>query len=210
MMRFQHALANAWLSIKILWVALGCLLIINLALIISWHQAQKSIRVYIPPQIPSSGITQNASSIPLSSIYSFAFYIWQGVNYWPENGLADYKKAIEQFAPFLTPKFKQVLLQDYRDRQTHGELQDRLRHLQGASGSSFDVREVETVGHDTWLVHLQMRLSEHMNMNGNAVKDVVLNYTLRVVRYDANPKVNPWGLALDGFVENPERVHTYI
>ena len=103
-----------------------------------------------------------------------------------------------------------MLLQDYRDRQAHGELQDRLRHLQGVNGTSFDSKTVEALGHDTWLVHLQMRLSEHMNMNGNAVKDVVLNYTLRVVRYDVAPKINPWGLALDGFVENPERVQTYI
>ena len=209
-MRFQHALANAWLSIKILWIALGCLMLINLAMIIGWYNAQQSIRVYIPPQIPSSGLTQSANVIPISSVYSFAFYIWQGLNYWPENGMVDYKKTIEQFTPFLTPKFKQTLLQDYRDRQSHGELQDRLRHLQGVNGASFDVRDIEALGHDTWLVHLQMRLSEHMNMNGNAVKEVILRYTLRVVRYDAQSKVNPWGLALDGFVENPERVQTYI
>lgn len=209
-MRFQHALANAWLSIKILWIALGALVLINLALIIGWHQAQKSIRVYIPPQIPVSGITQSASHIPLSSIYSFAFYIWQGINYWPENGLTDYKKNIDQFSPFLTPKFKQALLRDVQERQAHGELQDRLRHLQGANGSTFEVKDIESLGHDTWIVHLHMRLSEHMNMNGNAVKDVVLNYSLRVVCYDINPQKNPWGLALDGFVENPERIHTYI
>lgn len=209
-MRFQHALANAWLSLKILWIALGCLMVINLAVIIGWYNAQKSIRIYIPPQIPSSGMTQNANVIPMSSVYSFAFYIWQGINYWPENGLIDYKKTIEQLTPFLTPKFKQALLQDYRDRQSHGELQDRLRHLQGANGASFDMRDVEALGHETWLVHLQMRLSEHMNMNGNAVKEVVLRYTLRVVRYDTQANANPWGLALDGFVENPERVQTYI
>jgi hypothetical protein len=101
-------------------------------------------------------------------------------------------------------------LRDIQERQTHGELQDRLRYLQGVNGSSFQVNDVESLGHDTWVVHLHMRLSEHMNMNGNAVKDVAIHYTLRVARYDANPKINPWGLALDGFVENPERVHTYI
>lgn len=209
-MRFQHALANAWLSIHILWVALGCLLVLNLALMIGWHHAQKSIHVYIPPQIPVSGITQNANHIPVSSIYSFAFYIWQGINYWPDNGVTDYKKNIEQFSPFLTPKFKQALLRDVQDRQTHGELQDRLRHLQGVNGSTFEAKDIESLGHDTWMVHLQMRLSEQMNMNGNAVKDVILHYALRVVRYDVNAKQNPWGLALDGFVENPERIHTYI
>jgi len=38
------------------------------------------------------------------------------------------------------------------------------------------VKDIESLGHDTWLVHLQMRLSEYMNMNGNAVKDVVQKF----------------------------------
>jgi integrating conjugative element protein (TIGR03746 family) len=209
-MRFQHALANAWLSIKILSMALGALFILNIGLIWGWHNAQKRITVYIPPQIPQSGATQLSTVIPVTSVYSFAFYIWQGLNYWPENGLSDYPKAIEAFAPFLTPKFKQVLNHDYQERQQHGELQDRLRHLQGVNGSSFTVKDIEALGNNTWLVHLQVRLTEQMNMNGHAVKDVVLHYTLKVVRYDVNAAANPWGLALDGFVENPERVQTYL
>jgi hypothetical protein len=76
-MRFQNALANAWLSIKCLSFALGALFIINISLILGWYDAQKHITVYIPPQIPQSGVTQTASTIPASSIYSFAF--WYGI-----------------------------------------------------------------------------------------------------------------------------------
>lgn len=209
-MRFQHALANAWLSIKLLSFACAALFFITISLILGWHNAQKRITVYIPPQIPQSGVTQTAAAIPASFVYSFAFYIWQGLNYWPENGLSDYPKAIEAFGPFLTPKFKQVLNKDYQERQQHSELQDRLRHLQGVNGTSFAINDIEALGNDTWLVHLNVRLTEQMNMNGNAVKDVVLHYTLKVVRYDVNAKANPWGLALDGFIENPERVQTYL
>lgn len=209
-MRFQHALANAWLSVKILSLACSALFCLNLALLIGWYHAQQTVRVYIPPHIPASGLSQTANTVPASTVYGFAFYIWQRVNYWSDDGKIDYPHAIDALTPFLTPKFKQVLWQDYQDRQTHGELHDRIRHLQGANGTAFDSTAVETLGKDTWLVHLPMRLSEYMNMNGNAVKDVVLNYTLRVVRYDVSAQHNPWGLALDGFVENPERVKTYI
>lgn len=208
-MRFQDALANARLAIKMAVIGLVSLFILNIALIIGWHNAQQKISVYIPPQIPSSGLIQKANEIPATTVYSFAFYIWQGINYWPANGSQDYKTAIEQFSPYLTPKFKSFLIRDYNERSNQGELQSRLRNLQGLNGSSFEIKDVDYVGHDTWLVHLHMRLSEHMNMNGNSVKEVVIDYTLRVVRYEVNTKINPWGLALDGFAENPQRSQTF-
>lgn len=209
-MRFQDALANARLAIQISLIALSILFILNMGLIIGWHNAQQKITVYIPPQIPSSGLKQKANQIPTATIYSFAFYIWQNINYWPTNGSQDYKTAIEQFSPYLTPKFKNFLIRDYNERLNQGELQNRLRNLQGLNGSSFEIKDVEAVGHDTWLVHLHMRLAEHMNMNGNAVKEIAIDYNLRVVGFDTNSNRNPWGLALDGFEQSPQRQQTYI
>ncbi len=55
-----------------------------------------------------------------------------------------------------------------------------------------------------------MRLSEHININSNEVKDVAIEYVLRVVRYDVVAKANPRGLALDGFITNSQRGLTYV
>jgi integrating conjugative element protein (TIGR03746 family) len=208
-MRFQNALENARLAIQLLILALGLLFISNIFLIIGWHGAQEKIEVHLPPQIPVDGLTLQAGQYPAASIYSFAYYIWQGINYWPNNGSSDYQKNIQQFTPLLTPAFKSFLVRDYNTRFNQGEIQDRLRTLQGVNGSALSVRDVEPLGHDTWLVHLPLRLTEHMNINGNQVKDTAIDYVLRVVRYPIDAKNNPWGLALDGFAQDPQRLQTY-
>jgi len=208
-MRFQNVLENARLTIQLLIVGLFFSFIINLSLIVVLHTEQNEIEVHMPPQIPVDGLTIKAGDYPLVTIYSFAYYIWQGINYWPNNGSLDYKQTIEQFSPFLTPRFKSFLSRDYIERNGQGEIQDRLRSLQGINGSSFDIHDVEAIGHDTWIVHLHLRLAEHMNTNGDQVKDTAIDYVLRVVRYPVNAKENPWGLALDGFDEDPRRVKTY-
>jgi integrating conjugative element protein (TIGR03746 family) len=209
-MRFQNVLENARLTIQLLVLSLGLSFALNLLLIFGWHSAQEEIQVHIPPQIPTDGLTLQAGQYPPASIYSFAYYVWQGVNYWPKNGADDYKQTIEQFSPFLTPSFKAVLVRDYNNRYNQGEIQDRIRTLQGMNGTAFTVSDVKAVGHDTWLVHLHMRLTEYMNMNGNQVKDVGIDYVVRVVRYSTNAKSNAWGLAIDGFAETPQRSQTYV
>ncbi len=209
-MRFQNVLENARLTIQVLVLCLSLLFILNLLLIIGWHGAQEKIEVHLPPQIPTDGITLQANSYPPATIYSFAFYIWQSINNWPNNGEQDYKQAIQQFSSFITPSFKSFLIRDYNARFNQGEIQDRMRTLQGVDGSAFTIKDVEALGHDTWLVHLHLRLTEHMNINGNQVKDTAIDYVLRVVRYQIDAKANPWGLALDGFAQDPQRLQTYI
>jgi integrating conjugative element protein (TIGR03746 family) len=187
-MRFQNALENARLAIQLLILALGLLFISNVFLIIGWHGAQQKIEVHLPPQIPTDGLTLAANEYPSATIYSFAFYIWQSVNDWPDNGAEDYKKTIQQFSAFITPSFKSFLIRDYNERFNQGEIQDRVRTLQGVNGSAFSVSDVQAIGHDTWLVHLHLRLAEHMRSNGDQVKDTVIDYTLRVVRYQIDAK----------------------
>lgn len=208
-MKFQNVLENARLSIQILMLSLVLSFILNLLLIFGWHSAQTKIEVHLPPQIPADGLTLTANQYPPATIYSFAYYIWQSINNWPINGAQDYKQTIQQFSPYITPSFKSFLIHDYNDRFNQGEIQDRIRTLQGIDGSAFTVADVESMGHDTWLVHLHLRLSEHMNINGNQVKDTAIDYVIRVVRYQIDAKANPWGLALDGFAADPQRVQTY-
>ncbi len=209
-MRFQNALENARLALQILATAFLVSIIINILLIIGWHGAQSKVNVYIPPQIPQTGITLRAGEYPNTTIYSFTYYIWQSINHWPTNGVDDYKQTIQQFSAYLTPRFKNFLIHDYNERFNQGELQERIRTLSGLNGAVFQNADVQAVGDGVWIVHLKMRLSEHMNMNSNEVKDVAIEYTLRIVRYDVDAKANPWGLALDGFIANPQRIQTYV
>lgn len=209
-MKYMNAIEQARLHIRTLWRVLTLLVVILGFTIYGWVHAQAKIKVEIPPQIPESGLTIQQGEIPKTTVYSFAYYVWQSVNHWENNGLQDYQQQINQFSPFLTQSFRLSLIQDYNNLLNQGELQDRIRLMQGLSGSSYDPADVEYVGHNTWIVHLKMRLTEMINSNAKVVKDVQMNYTLKIVRFDTDAKDNPWGLALDGFAESPSRIQTFI
>lgn len=209
-MRFQNALDNARFTIFTL---IGTLILAFFTILfLGWGlmTAPDKVRVYLPPHIPENGLTTTANEIPTATVYAFAYYVLQNLNYWPTNGTEDYKNNLSKFAPFLTPRFMAFLRNDYNHRLNQGELHSRVSTMQGLYGSAFAPSDVTYLGHDTWQVKLIMRLTERMNMNDQTVKDTEIQYVIRVVRYPINPKANPWGLALDGFAQNPERVITHV
>ncbi|HEX4044065.1 MAG TPA: TIGR03746 family integrating conjugative element protein, partial [Gammaproteobacteria bacterium] len=204
-MRFQNALENAHLALKVLVIAFITSFLLNVMLVAGWFYAQAKVKVYLPPQVPPTGITLQAGEYPHTTIYSFTYYIWQMINHWPINGTEDYKKNIERFSSYLTPNFKSFLIRDYNERLNQGELQNRLRTVTGVNGVVFDQGDVQQIKNGVWIIRLKMRLNEHMNMNGNEIKNVEIEYMLRIVRYETDIKSNPWGLAIDGFFDNPKR-----
>ncbi len=209
-MRFLNALDESKQLIKYLLLIILFLSLSNIATEFFWHHSQNSMRVYIPPKIPSSGLTTSSNSIPRSTVYGFSFYVWQSVNHWSADGMQNYKQQITKYSPYFTPAFKNSLVENYNNLLNQGELQDRIRIMQGMAGSDYSPSDVTYIGHDTWIVHLKMRLTEMMNSNGKIVKDVQMYYTLKIVRFDVDPNTNHWGLAIAGFAEHPARIKTIV
>ncbi len=173
---------------------------------IGWMTAPSRMTVYIPPDI-SNGATLKAGAIPTPLIYSFAYEIWQELNYWPQEGTQDYPKNIRTYGPYLTPSFKAELNQDYEDLKIAGQSQ-RQRFLQGMTGAAYDSMNVKKLSNSTWEVDLKMRLTEYKN--NQPVKDVEILYPLKVTRLNISQANNPYGLAIAGFVTDPLRLKTYI
>ncbi len=209
-MKFLNALEQARWHIRTLWIVIVLAFVMNAFAIIGWMHVQSRIQIHVPPHIPASGLTITQGEIPKTTVYSFAFYVWQSINHWSHNGMQDYKQQIKRFSPLLTPAFKVRLVQNYNQLFDQGELQDRIRIMQGIEGSAYSPDDVTMVGHDTWIVHLKMRLTEMMNTNAKIVKDIEMNYTLKVVRFNVDPKHNPWGLAVAGFAQSPARIKTIV
>ncbi len=209
-MRFLNALEEAHWHIRTVWFVLLLSFVINSLTLFGWMHSQSKIKIEVPPQIPESGLIITQGKIPETTIYSFAFYAWQSINHWDSDGMQDYKKQITKFSSLLTPDFKLKLIQNYNNLLSEGELQDRIRLMQGASGSEYSPLYVKYIGHGTWIVHLKMRLTEMINSNAKVVKDVQMNYSLKIVRYNIDAKQNPWGLAIAGFASSPARIKTNI
>lgn len=185
---------------------IGLLCLLCLVFAIGWMTAPSHLRIYIPPDI-SNGATLKVNDIPNPLIYSFAYELWQEINYWPEETGDNYTKNVKRYAAYLTPDFQQSLLQESSELKAAGQIQ-RQRFLQGISGAAYDSSNVKKLGPDTWEVDLNVRLMEYKN--NEPVKDVEILYPIKVTRRDVSQSDNPYGLALAGFISPPVRGKTYI
>lgn len=185
-------------------IAILCLLCLIFAL--GWMKSPSNLRIFIPPDI-SNGATVKVNEIPTPLIYSFAYELWQEINYWPEDGSINYPKNLKTYAAYLTPAFQQSLLEEFVELKASGQVQ-RQRFLEGISGAAYDSNNVKKLGPDTWEVDLHIRLMEFRN--NQPVKDVEILYPLKITRHEISQSDNPYGLALAGFVSVPIRGKTYI
>jgi integrating conjugative element protein (TIGR03746 family) len=185
-------------------IGMALLVILNLSLWYGWNGAKNDIRIHIPPDI-RSGAVLKANEISPPNIYTFAGYIFQQLYHWAESGEKDYGMQIFKMSPYLTPKFREYLINDLDVRGKKGELTGRTRSIHPIAGQGYDERRVDLIDSNTWIVWLDFSIKEAVR--GMEVKNVLIRYPVKVVRYDIDPETNPWGLALGGFgSEGPKRL----
>ena len=204
MRRYRHEIDNVRAHLRSLWAVIGLEALIILALWYGWSQAPKALTVHVPPDLRSGAIL-TLEEVPPANVYAFAFYIFQQLNRWPEDGARDFGRAIFRVSPYLTPKYRAELLSDLELKGRKGELAYRVRGVQEIPGHGFEERRVDILGDDVWIVWLDLDLFE--SVKGMTVKKTAIRYPLRVVRHAVDLEANPWGLALDGFsAEGPRRM----
>ncbi|MDH2436664.1 TIGR03746 family integrating conjugative element protein [Pokkaliibacter sp. MBI-7] len=168
-----------------------------------WYTAPRHLTVHNPPDL-RSGSTRAWWEVPPSTVYSFAFYIFQQLNYWPRDGESDYHERIETLRAYLTPSCKAWLDSDYERRKVSQELTDRVRSVAEIPGRGVSDDRVHIQDRDHWVVDLELMLTE--SVHGESVKKLAMLHPLKVVRWDMNPETNPFGLALDCYDSLPERL----
>ncbi len=204
MRRYRHEIDNVRAHLRTLWAVIGLEALIIAALWYGWSQAPKALTIHVPPDLRSGAIL-TVEAVPPANVYSFAFYIFQQLNRWPEDGARDYGRAIFRVSPYLTPKYRAELLADLALKGRRGELAYRVRGVQGIPGHGFEERRVDILGDGVWVVWLDLDLFE--SVKGMTVKKTAIRYPVRVVRHAVDLEANPWGLALDGFAgEGPRRL----
>ncbi len=203
MSKYRNALNNERFHIQSLRIVIVCMTVICAVLGYGWYNAPKNLTIHNPPDL-RSGSTRAWWEVPPANVYSFAFYIFQQLNRWPADGEKDYIKNIHQLKPFLTPKCYAYLQADYKKRLSADELQSRSRGVYEIPGRGFSDARVQTNSQDNWNVILDLATDEYYL--DNPVKRVLVRYPLNVVRYDINPELNPWGLALNCYTATPKRI----
>ena len=204
MRRYRLEIDNVRSHLRSLWAVIALQGLIILALWVGWSQAPKQLRVYVPPDL-RSGAVLAAEEVPPANVYAFAFYIFQQLNRWPENGSTDYGSAIFRISPYLTARYRNDLIEDMELKARRGELAYRVRGVHEVPGHGFEERRVDVLSSDAWIVWLDLDLME--SVKGMTVKQTTIRYPIRVVREAIDPETNPWGMALDGYgSEGPRRL----
>ena len=204
MRRYRTEIDNVRAHLRSLWVVIGLQFVVILGLWFGWSQAPKQLTVHVPPDLRSGAILA-VDEVPPANVYAFAFYIFQQLNRWPEDGAKDYGKAIFRVSPYVTPRYRAELMADMEQKGRQGELAYRVRGIQQIPGHGYEERRVDLLAPGVWVVWLDLELSE--SVKGMTVKRTNIRYPLRVVSLAVDPEANPWGLALDGFAaEGPRRL----
>ena len=204
MSRFKNEVTHLQAHIRTLRMGTGALFVLTLVLGVGWWNAPRDLTIHVPPDL-RSGSVRKWWDVPPESIYAFAFYIFQQLNRWSENGAQDYGKAIFRVSPYLTPRYRADLIADMELKSRQGELSYRVRGVHEMTGHSFEERRVDVLAPGVWVVWLDLDLFE--SVKGMTVKKTAIRYPLRVVKLSVDPESNPWGLALDGFSGNgPHRL----
>ncbi|MEW8015098.1 MAG: PFL_4703 family integrating conjugative element protein [Candidatus Sedimenticola endophacoides] len=200
---FRNEIDNGRLHIVSLWVVIALLAVFLAWAMHGWSRAPRDITVHVPPDL-SQGVSIGIADLPKPNVYAFAYYMWQQINRWPTNGEKDYPNNIYSFSPYLTPRFREELLRSLDTRGRRGELTGRSRALYQVPDAGYEDRRVDVLGDGAWTVWIDAVIEE--SVAGMEVKQARIRYPLRIVRYDVDRETNPWGLAFDGYSEEPTKL----
>lgn len=200
--RYRFEIDNVRAHVRSLWAVIAIQVAIIAALWFGWNRAPEQLTVHIPPDL-RSGAVLAVDEVSPPNVYAFAFYIFQQLNRWPDDGATDYGRAIFRVSPYLTPRYRADLIAEMEQKGRRGELAYRVRGVQQIPGRGYEEQRVDLVHEDGWVVWLDLDLLE--SVKGMTVKRTAIRYPLRVVRYAVDLEANPWGLALDGFADDGPR-----
>ncbi len=206
MSRFKNEVSHLQAHVRTLRLGGAALLLISLLLAIGWWSAPRDMTVHIPPDL-RSGSVRKWWEVPPSTVYAFAFYIFQQLNRWPNNGEDDYPRNIRALSNYLTPACRAFLLDESTRRRDSGELRQRVRGVYEIPGRGYGdnpMARVKVVSDDDWIVTLDLTADEYYG--AEQVKRALVRYSLRVARRDIDPERNPFGLALDCYSQAPQRI----
>jgi len=205
MARFRNAIHEAQSHNRTLWIFIVVLFVICCYMWYGWRRATSTITVHIPPDL-RNGAEMKAGYIPPANVYQFAYYIYQQLNRWPNNGEKDYTKNIFRLQAFLSDSYRHTLMDRAKDKLANGELQNRTRALSLTSDTMYKPDDVKVLAPGVWQVTLDLHITERFNSTGMVIKNIDVRTPIRVVEANVDPENNPWGLILDGGDKKADRI----
>jgi len=184
---------------------LGCFgqFVIVLGLITALSTMPKRYEFWLTPTMAANGGLFKEGEVPNEYIQGFVATLLPSLNTWSKSGSHEFSKNMQSYRYYFTPRHQQLMEKTrlaYRDTQL-------FNRTQIASLYQFmSAEDVKQIGHNTWEVHLKMRITQRLKDTSQMViTDKVVDYHLRVVKVTLSRLQNPFQLALDGYTA-PEQL----
>jgi len=184
------------LHIQFLYFAIFVSLSLAAAMWYGWYSAPNNLRISIPPDLRKGAVVRPGEFSSLT-VEAFAASIFRELHRWEVDGESDYGKKILENQAYLTPRYRNWLIEDMNQRDKDGELKQRVRWTLEVDGSAYNPENVVAYDDGSWLVNLRLQIFEEVG--GIKAKDIKVLYPLRIVKMNVSPAKNHWGLALDGY-----------
>ena len=171
-----------------------------------WWHAPTQLTIHVPPDL-RTGSTRKWWDVPPENVYTYAFYIWQQLHRWPNDGEADYARNIKALSAYLTPACQNWLNHDFNYRRKQNELRQRVRGIYEIPGRGYGddpSSRVKTLSDRDWIAVLDVSADEYFTTE--QVKRALVRYRVKVTRADTDPEKNPFGLMIDCLATEPERI----
>lgn len=182
--------------IKTLYFAILVLLTGCLGLWYGWQKSPENLRITIPPDLRHGAVVKPGEYIA-ATIEAFAKSTFRELHRWEEDGAVDYGRKLFHLQAYLTPRYRQWLLDDIENKAAAGELNGRERYTLEIGDTTYDEDNVQSIDDGSWLVHVRLIIVERVDRV--EVKRVGVHYPLRVLKMNISPTKNVWGLAIDGY-----------
>lgn len=167
----------------------------------------KGLSISIPPDLRAGALVKPGEKNP-ENIFAFTTSVFMSLNSWGENGQKDYPDNVKKLLAFITPNFRNELVDDMNKKNKAGELQGITRQLSLPAEYVFDQDTVTVVNSNEWVVKLPLEIKEYVD--GKLIKDIEVLYSFVVKRMRTNVGKNAEQIGIDSFYQPPIRTKDFL
>ena len=167
----------------------------------------KGLSISIPPDLRAGALVKPGVKQP-ENVFAFTTSVFMSLNSWGENGQKDYPDNIKKLLAFITPNFRNELVDDMNKKNKAGELDGITRHLSLPAEYVFDDDTVTVINNNQWVVKLPLEVKEYVD--GQLIKDIEVLYSFSVKRMRTSVANNAEQIGIDSFYQPPIRTKDFL